>query len=159
MAEHILRRVQIVNASLEEVWEFFASPENLDALTPEDMGFDITTPRPLPKMFPGQIIDYKVSPILNIPLKWRTEIIEVNYLKSFVDFQVKGPYKLWHHTHLFEDLGGKVRMTDIVRYALPLGALGNLAHPIFVRRKLEQIFDYRYQKVEALFNRKAEVAA
>jgi len=152
MIEHTLKRTQTVKASLEEVWDFFSSPENLDALTPNEMGFDIITPRPLPKMFAGQIIDYTVRPILNIPMKWRTEIIEVDHLKQFVDLQIKGPYKLWHHTHIFEDLGNEVKMTDIVRYALPFGALGNIVHPIFVKAKLKEIFDFRYQKVEELFN-------
>jgi len=156
MIVHELKRKQTVQASLEEVWDFFSSPENLDALTPSDMRFDIITPRPLPKMFKGQVIDYIVAPLLGIPLKWQTEIIEVIPKERFIDLQAKGPYKLWHHTHIFKDLGDKVEMTDIVKYALPLGALGNIAHPIFVKAKLESIFDYRYKKVEEIFNTEKE---
>jgi len=158
MIVHELKRKQIVNATIDEVWDFFSSPENLDALTPSEMRFDIITPRPLDNMHEGQLIDYIVAPILGIPLKWRTEIIEVVPKVKFIDLQIKGPYKLWHHTHLFKDLGDKVEMTDIVKYALPMGPLGNLAHPVFVKSKLESIFDFRYKKVEELFNEQLAIA-
>ena len=103
MATYELGRTQIITASLEKTWEFFSSPENLDKLTPANMGFDILKPRPLPKMYEGQIIEYKVRPVLGIPLYWKTEITEVRPMKFFIDNQIKGPYNLWRHKHTFEE--------------------------------------------------------
>lgn len=149
-----------VQAPIDEVWDFFSDPENLDTLTPDDMGFEIITERPLPKMFQGQLIEYKVRPILNIPLFWRTEITEVNPNTSFVDNQVKGPYTLWHHTHTFQATDSDTTiMVDLVKYSLPLGFLGGIAHSLFVKKRLQDIFDYRKVKVSALFNQRKEVIA
>jgi len=154
MKVYNLYRKQLVNSSIAEVWDFFSSPENLDELTPGDMGFDIITERPIPKMYEGQIIEYKVRPILNIPLFWRTEITSVEQDKSFVDEQRKGPYSLWRHKHIFEQHPEGVMMTDSLEYALPLGPLGSIAHTLYVKSKLQQIFDFRYEKVESIFNQK-----
>jgi ligand-binding SRPBCC domain-containing protein len=145
-----LKRIQNVPIQLEKAWDFFSRPENLAVITPKEMGFVIQSKVPK-KMYSGLMIDYTVKPILGIPLPWQTEILEVNELHSFVDNQNKGPYKLWHHTHIFEPIEGGVKMTDIVRYELPLGFLGSIAHALFVKNKLQHIFDYRYKKVEELF--------
>lgn len=147
-----LKRVQKVPVSVEKAWEFFSSPKNLAVITPKEMGFIIKSKVP-EKMYSGLLIDYTVKPILGIPLPWQTEILEVDELKSFVDNQNKGPYKLWHHTHIFEPIDGGVIMTDIVKYELPLGFLGTIAHGLFVKNKLNHIFDYRYKKVEELFGK------
>jgi len=147
-----LTRKQIIHAQLDQVWDFFSSPENLDALTPQDMGFEITSQKPLDPMHRGQLIDYVVSPILKLPLKWRTEIIEVVPKEKFIDYQLKGPYKLWRHTHYFKPTEDGIEMIDEVEYSLPLGILGRFVHFIFVKSKLENIFDYRYRKVEETFN-------
>lgn len=147
-----LKRVQKVPVSVEKAWEFFSSPKNLAVITPKEMGFIIKSKVP-EKMYSGLLIDYTVKPILGIPLPWQTEILEVDELKSFVDNQNKGPYKLWHHTHIFEPIDGGVIMTDIVKYELPLGFLGTIAHVLFVKNKLNHIFDYRYKKVEELFGK------
>lgn len=147
-----LKRVQKVPVSVEKAWEFFSSPKNLAVITPKEMGFIIKSKVP-EKMYSGLLIDYTVKPILGIPLPWQTEILEVDELKSFVDNQNKGPYKLWHHTHIFEPIDGGVIMTDIVKYELPLGPLGAIAHGLFVKNKLNHIFDYRYKKVEELFGK------
>jgi len=153
MNANILTRSQLINGNLEEVWDFFSNPENLNNLTPKNMGFKILSQIPIPKMHEGQIIEYKVSPLLGIPLYWKTIIQEIDPYKSFVDVQAKGPYKLWRHTHNYEQQGDKILMTDKVEYLLPLGILGQLMNPIFVRSRLEEIFDYRYQRVEQIFNK------
>lgn len=148
-----LHTEQIINASLEEVWDFFSSPENLDNLTPNNMGFEITSQKPVPKMFEGQIIEYKVSPVLNIPLHWKTLISEVKESEYFVDEQLEGPYKYWRHKHIFKAIDDNtVKMNDELEYALPMGPLGNIAHTLYVKNRLKEIFDYRFEKVDQLFN-------
>lgn len=147
-----LNKVQNLPIPVEEAWEFFSSPKNLAVITPKEMGFNIKSKIP-EKMYSGLLIDYTVKPLLGIPLPWQTEILEVDEFKSFVDNQNKGPYKLWHHTHLFEKIEGGVKMTDIVKYELPLGFLGTIAHGVFVKNKLEHIFNYRFNKVEELFGK------
>lgn len=121
---------------------FFSSPANLEEITPEDVGFEITSPIAA-KMFEGQIITYRVKIAPAVSLSWVTEIKCVNEGRSFVDEQRFGPYKFWHHRHEFESAPGGVMMRDTVHYALPLGPFGTLAHAIFVRRKLEWIFSCR----------------
>ena len=145
-----LKRIQKLPISVEEAWDFFSRPENLAEITPDNMGFIIKSDVP-EKMYSGLLIDYTVKPLLGIPLNWQTEILDVDEYKSFADNQNKGPYKLWHHTHIFEPIEGGVKMTDIVKYELPLGILGNIAHALFVKNKLNHIFDYRFKKVEELF--------
>ena len=147
-----LEKKQLLNTTLDKAWDFFSSPENLDALTPNDMGFVIKTPRPIAKIHQGQIINYTVSPILKIPLSWTTEITEVTDKEKFIDLQIKGPYKLWRHSHHFKATKEGVEMTDVVEYAIPFGFLGRIAKWLFVERKLEQIFNFRYTQVNALFN-------
>lgn len=153
MKANILTRTQLISGSMEDVWDFFSSPENLNNLTPDNMGFKILSPTPIPKMFEGQEIEYKVSPILGIPLYWKTVIKEVKPYQSFVDIQVKGPYKLWKHTHTYEQTEDGILMKDKVEYLLPLGYLGQLLVPIYVKNRLEEIFDYRQEKVAQLFNK------
>ena len=153
MIANVLERSQLITGTLEEVWDYFSSPENLNELTPNNMGFKILTKTPIPKMHEGQIIEYKVSPILGIPLYWKTIIKEVVPLKSFVDQQAKGPYKLWRHTHTYTQQGDQVLMTDKVEYLLPFGYLGQMLNPVFVRSRLEEIFDYRYERIEQSFNK------
>ncbi|NNE25982.1 MAG: SRPBCC family protein [Saprospiraceae bacterium] len=152
MKIYTLERTQQLKVTLDEAWDFFSSPENLDEITPGDMGFDIISKRPIPKMFEGQLIEYKVRPVLNIPMYWKTKIVEVNDRESFVDEQLKGPYKLWRHKHSFEPNEKGVLMRDRVDYALPLGIIGQIGHSIFVKKRLNDIFDFRYQKIEEIFS-------
>lgn len=151
MAVYRLSRVQEINASLQEVWNFFSNPVNLKAITPGYMNFIITSAELPAQIYTGQLITYKVSPLLGIPLNWETEITDVEPLKLFVDNQRKGPYKLWRHTHLFEQKGDKVLMTDIVEYELPMGFIGTLGHRLWVKAQLQRILDFRFNKVEQLF--------
>lgn len=143
---------QIIPVSIDEAWDFFSSPKNLKIITPPYMGFDITN-EVADKMYAGQIITYTVRPLFNIPMTWVAEITHVKDKEFFVDEQRFGPYALWHHKHFFKVIEKGVEMTDRVDYALPLGILGQFAHPIIVKNKLKEIFDFRYKKIEELFGK------
>jgi ligand-binding SRPBCC domain-containing protein len=145
-----LKRQQIVSTDMETCWKFFSSPQNLAVITPAYMRFTVLTEQP-EKVYEGLIIAYSVSPVLRIPLKWVTEIKYVKENRFFVDEQRKGPYSLWHHEHHFEQVEDGVLMTDIVSYSLPYGWIGRLAHRLFVKRQLEEVFDYRRKIVEEIF--------
>ena len=142
MILYTLTQEQILPVRPEEAWSFFSSPANLDAITPADLGFQITSP-PESRLYEGQIITYrvKIAPLVWVP--WVTEIKHVTEGVTFVDEQRFGPYKFWHHRHSFESVPGGVRMTDKVYYGLPMGPFGTIAHAAFVRRKLEWIFGFR----------------
>jgi ligand-binding SRPBCC domain-containing protein len=141
--------------TLEEAWAFFSSPRNLANITPEKLGFQIISAHHGVTMYPGQIIEYTVRPLIGIPLYWMTEITHVEDQVYFVDEQRFGPYSLWHHQHHFKAVEGGVEMTDIVHYKLPMGFLGGIAHGLFVKKQLQGIFDYRYKKAEELFGKPA----
>jgi ligand-binding SRPBCC domain-containing protein len=145
-----LKRTQFVKTDIKTCWDFFSRPENLKKITPEYMGFDIKVDLP-EKMYEGLMIEYTVRPLFGIPMSWITEIKTVKENEFFVDEQRKGPYTIWHHEHHFKAVEGGVEMTDIVSYELPLGILGRFAHWLFVRKQLESIFTYRFQKVDELF--------
>lgn len=147
-----LYREQQLNCNLETAWKFFSSPENLSEITPKDMNFTVLSKYRNQPIFEGMIIDYIVSPLFNIPLKWKTRISQVDKNKSFTDFQEKGPYKLWNHHHEFIPNQNGVLMKDTVDYELPLGFLGKIVHAIIVKDKLNKIFDYRYKILEQRFN-------
>ena len=146
-----LSTVQVMPVSLEKAWDFFSRPQNLRDITPSNLGFTILSKYHGDRMYPGQIIEYKVSPVLGIPLYWMTEITHVLDGKYFVDEQRFGPYALWHHQHHFRQVAQGVEMTDIVHYKLPLGMLGDIAHSLFVKKQLAHIFEFRRQKVIELF--------
>lgn len=150
--KHTLYREQQLHCDIQTAWDFFSSPMNLPEITPKDMAFTVLTDYKAEKIFVGMIIDYTVSPLLGIPLKWKTRITEVMPNKSFTDFQEKGPYKLWNHHHEFIANEKGVLMKDTVDYQLPLGVLGTIAHSLFLRKKLEGIFNYRYHVLEKKFN-------
>lgn len=153
MAVYNLKTVQKLPVTLEKAWDFFSSPANLADITPAHMGFNIISAHHGEKMYPGQIIEYTVKPLLGIPLYWMTEITHVKDGQYFVDEQRFGPYAMWHHQHHFKPIEGGVEMTDIVHYKLPLWVLGDIANRLFVRRQLDDIFNYRVKKVEELFGR------
>ncbi|MBC5841265.1 MAG: SRPBCC family protein [Flavobacteriaceae bacterium] len=144
--------VQHVTASLEECWSFFSSPRNLQKITPSDMGFEITD-YDGKTVYPGQVIQYKVRPLLGITLSWMTVITAVKENSYFIDEQRFGPYSLWHHKHFFEATpDGGVKMTDVVHYGLPLGFLGRIMNTLVVENKLKEIFDFREKAVDKMFN-------
>lgn len=150
MKLYTLHTKQNLPITLQEAWDFLSSPKNLKTITPDYMGFNILSGADKP-MFPGQIIQYIVTPVLGIPTKWVTEITHVKDLEYFVDEQRFGPYALWHHKHFLKEIPGGVEMEDIVDYKLPMGVLGQLVHPILVQPKLNEIFAYRQKKLIELF--------
>jgi len=151
MAAHVLERSQFLPITLEQAWAFFSSPRNLAVITPPEMGFVIHAPFDDTPTHTGQRINYTVKPVLGIPLKWTTLINDVEKPFRFVDTQISGPYKRWWHQHTFEVVDGGVMMHDRVEYELPLGPLGELAHTIFVKSKLEGIFSFRNTALKSLF--------
>lgn len=145
-----IKRTQYVNVSAEKAWEFFSSPANLNAITPDDMEFFITEEIES-KMYPGQIISYIIKPLLNIPMRWVTEITHVHEPDYFVDEQRFGPYKFWHHKHFIIKAEGGVRIMDIVHYGLGFGFFGSIINKLIVRKKIEGIFDFREKKIKEIF--------
>ena len=143
---HTLRREQTLPGSPEDVFPFFADAGNLEAITPPELKFDIVTPRPI-EMGEGTLIEYRLK-LRGLPISWLTRIEVWEPGVRFVDQQMRGPYTLWHHTHEFEATAdGSTLMRDVVRYALPFGPLGEIAHRLFVRRDLDRIFDFRTEEV------------
>jgi len=146
MQEFILETELWLPCPRAEVFPFFAEARNLEILTPPWLNFEVLTPEPI-IMRVGLLIDYRIR-LHGIPIGWRTEILEWDPPHRFVDTQLKGPYRLWHHTHTFEEQNGGTLCRDVVRYH-PLG--GALSNWLFVRRDVEQIFQYRQKKMNELF--------
>ena len=150
MTLHSLSQEQCLPITLDAAWEFFSSPRNLDEITPADLGFRIVS-LPGDKMYEGQIITYQVKIAPGLWLPWVTEIKSVEKGSSFIDEQRFGPYKFWHHRHTFEEIPGGVMMRDLVHYGLGFGPFGAIAHAVFVRRKLEQVFAFRRETLVKRF--------
>ncbi len=150
MPIYTFSRTQIVEMPLSRCWEFFSDPRNLEKITPPSLRFRIKSDLP-PKVYPGLMIQYTVSPLLGVPLTWLTEIVQVNEPHYFADEQRAGPYRLWHHEHFFRGLeGGRVEMRDLIHYAPPFGPLGAIINALIVRRQIEKIFDFRASKLETM---------
>lgn len=148
MKVHLLERSQRVEAPIAEAFAFYGDERNLEPLTPPWLHFEVTTPRPI-TMTAGALLEYRLR-LHGVPIRWRTRIDTWEPPTRFTDFQEKGPYSLWEHTHSFESDGdGATIISDRVRYAIPLGPLGSLAHTLFVRSDLERIFDFRRDAVAA----------
>ncbi|HEX8431544.1 MAG TPA: SRPBCC family protein [Longimicrobium sp.] len=145
MKLHRLEQKQTLPISIEEAWNFFSDAGNLARITPPDLGFEVTSPLP-ERVYAGLIITYRVRPLLGVPVRWVTEITHVDAPNLFVDEQRFGPYRFWHHQHLFRTVESGVEMTDIVHYALPRGT--GLTAPFLVAPRLRQIFDYRTAVLE-----------
>ncbi len=143
MATYQFKRSQHVHATIDDVWDFISSPANLKEITPDHMGFDITSGDLPEKMYPGMIISYKVSPLLGIKMNWVTEIKNVVDRSFFIDEQRVGPYAMWHHQHHIEASGNETMMHDIITYTPPMGFLGSVANTLFIKKNLNEIFDYR----------------
>ncbi|HNP21027.1 MAG TPA: SRPBCC family protein [Panacibacter sp.] len=146
-----LKTVQNIPATIDIAWDFFSRPGNLKNITPPNLGFLIRSKHHGEVMYPGQIIEYTVSPLLGIPLYWMTEITHVVDKKYFIDEQRFGPYSLWHHQHHFKEIDHGVEMTDIVHYKIPFWFLGDIANSILVRSQLKKIFEVRFQAVQQKF--------
>jgi len=150
MKTHTLITQQELPISLELAWDFFSSPANLNKITPKDMSFEIKTKLD-GEMYAGMLIDYTVKPLLNIPMAWTTEITHIKKGEYFIDEQRFGPYKLWHHEHHFEKTDKGVLMTDKLLYGLSFGVIGNALNSLFISKRIQEIFDFRYDKLNELF--------
>lgn len=146
-----LHRRQILPISREQAWSFFATPRNLEEITPSFLRFRITSDVP-EDIYPGLIITYRIAAVAGIPMTWVTEIKHVMPDHQFVDEQRIGPYRFWHHLHRFHAVEGGIEMEDLVHYAMPWGWLGRLVHQLFIRKRLEAIFDFRRDYLERLFD-------
>lgn len=145
------RHSQQFNKPIEQLWNFISNPANLKHITPDYMGFDITSEELPNKIYEGLIISYKVSPLMGIKTTWVTEIKHMSDNHFFVDEQRVGPYKLWHHQHILESIPEGTLMRDIVSYQPPLSILGNIANKLIIKKKLEEIFTYRSKQLNKLF--------
>ncbi len=151
MAIYQLYREQRLSADPDKIWDFVSSPENLKYITPDYMGFDITTRHLKERMHAGMIISYTVAPVFGIKMKWVTEITHLVDKTYFVDEQRMGPFKFWHHQHMIRPLDKGVLMTDLVTYRPPFGILGALANRLLIRKRLGKIFEYRMKKLDQIF--------
>ena len=152
MKIYTLKRKQSFALSLQDVFEFFGKPENLEKITPRSVGFYILTPRPI-KMKTGTVLDYTIR-LFGIPIRWTTLITEYDPPNKFSDVALRGPYSFWFHTHTFKTDNNETIMKDEVRYALPFGFIGRLAHFLWVKRQLNYIFDYRAQVISDILEGK-----
>ena len=150
MKIYTLHKKQRLPISKKEAWNFLSDPKNLSVITPPEMKMTIIAGAERP-MYAGQLLEYSVSPLPGFKTKWVSEITQFVDGDYFVDIQLYGPYALWHHKHFINEIKGGVELEDLIHYKVPLGWLGQLAHPILVRPKLEAIFDYRKQQLEQQF--------
>lgn len=151
MSVFTLQQTQFLPITLDAAWDFFSHPKNLAVMTPDYLNLKFTNSLYGEEMYPGQVIMYNVRPVLGIPLFWMTEISHVVPKKFFVDEQRFGPYAMWHHQHHFKEVERGVEMTDLIHYKPPFGFLGDIANMLFIKKQLKEIFDFRRQKVIALF--------
>lgn len=142
-----LSRETHLELPIDQVFSFFENPENLARITPPKLGFNILTPTPI-EMKSGALIDYTMK-VMGLPIHWTTLIAEYKPPYRFVDVQLKGPYQFWHHTHTFEETDRGTLMRDNVRYTLPFGPFGRIAHKLFVQKQLRQIFDHREVAIQS----------
>lgn len=142
---------QHLKIDIDKAWDFFSNPENLGLITPQHMGFEITSKKAV-EMYEGQIISYKIGVLPMIKTNWVTEITHVKDKVYFVDEQRMGPYKMWHHEHFFEEKNQGVLMKDKVSIAMHMGFLGNIIFKGFIGNEVKKIFNYRFNKLEELFN-------
>jgi ligand-binding SRPBCC domain-containing protein len=146
-----LKITQNIPISLIEAWDFFSQPDNLGKITPQYMNFNILSRSDAGEMYPGMIITYRLSPLFNFTVKWATEITQIKEHRYFIDNQIQGPYKIWHHEHHFKEINNGTEMRDILFYDVPFGFIGQILHKIFIRKRVQEIFDFRETKIKELF--------
>ncbi len=152
MKLYLLERKLGLPITVTEAWDFFSNPANLTLITPPGLGFKMTSETP-GRIHPGLILTYELSPFFGLRVTWVTEITHVNEPEFFVDDQRLGPYKFWHHMHIFKEIEGGVEVSDRVHYALPLGPIGNIVHELILKKQLDEIFGYRGEYLEKKFGR------
>ncbi len=148
---HRLHYVQVLPVNIDKAWDFFSKPHNLGRITPEWLCFEI---RCIPggEMYPGMLIEYEIKALAGIPMRWLTEITHVQKPVLFVDEQRLGPYRFWHHQHIFHTVPEGVKMTDVVHYVLPFSRLSLPLHALLIRPRLEEIFEFRRQVISEIFS-------
>jgi len=151
MAYYQFTKHQLIEASLQDVWNFIATPLNLNKITPPSMGFEILTPHLPSKMYEGLMIQYRVKPLPFYTTEWVTEITHIKHGEYFVDEQRVGPYKIWHHEHRLRPAPQGVEMIDTISYQLPLNVLGKLGNHLIVKKRLNEIFEYRKKAITEYF--------
>jgi ligand-binding SRPBCC domain-containing protein len=144
-----LKQEQFSPITLDAAWNFFATPKNLNKVTPDNMVFDIISDLP-DTMYEGLLINYRLKPMLNISINWRTEITHIKEKNYFIDEQRSGPYKIWHHEHHFKAIESGVVMTDILHYDIGKSVFGWLAGKLFVHKRVNEIFEYRQSALEKM---------
>ena len=143
---------QTVNKGVDVLWNFFKKPTNLNNLTPEDVNFKIKSGKS-DDFYEGKIISYKIKPFKLLTLNWVSEISQIKEGSYFIDNQVSGPYKMWHHEHHFKSNdNGTTDIIDKVKYKVPFYIVGRLMHKIFIKKKLFDIFSFRQKQIHELFN-------
>lgn len=148
---HLLEYSQIIPTTIDRAWDFFSDPRNPSKITPPELDFTVLTALP-ERVHAGLMIEYRVRPLLGIPVRWLTEITHVEQAKFFVDEQRVGPYRIWHHEHHFKALdSGRIEMTDRVTYVLPFSPISDLFHPFLVKPQLKKIFAFRENAMTRLF--------
>ena len=148
MKLHVLEREQRLPIPPSQAWDFFADARNLARITPPELGFEVTSRLP-ERMYAGMIITYRIRPLLGVPVTWVTEITHLEEGRLFVDEQRFGPYRFWHHQHLFREVPGGVEVGDVIHYAMPPGA--RAAGRLLVQPRLNAIFDHRRRVLEEMF--------
>ena len=147
---------QTIPAPLNQVWNYFSTPMNLNSLTPPDMEFQIIEGGQK-SMYQGQLIEYRIQFLPQLKSRWLTEITHIKEQTYFIDEQRMGPYQFWHHQHHFEQIKSGTRMTDLVTYKLPFGLIGDLVHKIWIGPRLKVIFDYRARQVDMIFGKAQDI--
>jgi len=148
-----LKRNQVLPIGLTEAWSFFSDPGNLHLITPPELDLTITSPF-AGAMHEGQIITYTVRPLLGVRVTWVSEITHIDKPRYFIDRQLAGPYKLWHHTHHFNEVNEGVEIVDMVYYALPTPIFDGIINKAFVENRLKYIFDFRAGRLKSQFGGK-----
>lgn len=151
MQIYTLRRKQVLPITLEEAWPFFSTPRNLEQITPAFLRFSILSEIP-DEIHDGLIISYRIAAVAGVPMTWVTEIKHVRRLAQFIDEQRIGPFRFWHHLHRFRAVEGGVEMEDVVHYVMPWGWFGRLVHAVFIRARLQAIFDFRQEYLDRYFS-------
>ncbi|MDE0899708.1 MAG: SRPBCC family protein [Longimicrobiales bacterium] len=146
---HLLRCTQIVHADLQEVFDFFEDPMNLERITPSWLHFHVQSVSDVPMRL-GTRISYRLR-WQAFPMTWRSRISDYEPDSMFSDEMLSGPYRRWYHRHYFENVESGVLMTDLIEYELPLGPLGELTHSLVVRSQLKGIFEFRRLAIERIF--------
>ena len=151
MKKYSIEFEQFINLPIQDVFLFFSQPKNLSLITPPRLKFNILTPEPI-QMNEGQLIDYTLTIMYIINIRWTTLITMYQEPNIFIDQQLKGPYSLWHHTHTFEEKDGGTLIKDQVIYGIPFGWFGRFLNFVYIKHDINSIFKYRHQILNKIFS-------